>query len=266
MRGTFTATTLLLASCIITASPVLAETPFEAAGRLIAAGHIPEARRALAAELRMHPKHVEARYNLALLLQQIDKQQEAAELYKANLAIDWHLPSVINLAALLQKQGHTDQAKQWLQKSTEQLRYEAAPWYLLAAMAEAEGRTADARQHFHKAVTTDPLNGFAHLRLGAFQSRHKLADKGLKEANRAMQLLPDCAPCWRESGDILLAASLHRKALEAYQSALAIKPDIATRQQMIHLLERLGEHQRATRMQQALDSWKKHDPSASGTD
>ena len=264
MRGMPSATALLLTLSIIIASPALAETPFEAADRLIEAGHIPEARRALAAELRMHPEHVEARYNLAVLLQQIDKQQEAAELYRANLAIAWHLPSVINLVALLQKQGYTDQARQWLQKSTKQLRSEAAPWYLLAAMAEGEGRTGDARQHYRKAVTTDPLNGFAHLRLAAFQSRHKLADKGLKEANRAMQLLPDCAPCWRKSGDILLAADLHQQALKAYQSALAIKPDITTRQQLIHLLERLAEHQRATRMQQALDVWKKHYPPESG--
>lgn len=257
MRIGFYAVALLLTLC---AAPMqsLAKTPFETAGKLIEAGQIPEARRALAAELRIHPEHVEARYNLAVLLQEIGKKKDAAKLYEENLAIAWHLPSVINLAAILQQQGNTAQAKRWLKKAARKLRYEAAPWYMLAAMAETEGRMHDAAKNYRKAVTTDPLNGFAHLRLAGFQSRRHIDDKGVKGAERATRLLPDCAPCWRESGDILFAAAKPQAALKAYQHSLAIRPDSKTRQQLIHLLNSLGEHKRAARMQQALDTWQKY--------
>ena len=257
MRIALYAATLLFA-LYATPSPSLAKTPFEEAAQLIEAGQIPEARRALVEELRIHPKHVEARYNLAVLLQEIGQQKEAAKLYEENLAIAWHLPSVINLATILQQQGNTAQAKRWLHKATKKLSYEAAPWYLLAAMAEAEGRIHDAAKNYRKAVTTDPLNGFAHLRLAGFQSRRQIGDKGVKEIDRATALLPDCAPCWRESGDILFAAGKLQAALKSYQHSLAIRPDAKTRQQLIHLLNSLGEHMRATRMQQALDIWKKY--------
>ena len=257
MRAALYAVALLVA-LYATPSPSLAKTPFEEAAQLIEAGQIPEARRALAEELRIHPKHVEARYNLAVLLQEIGQKKEAAKLYEKNLAIAWHLPSVINLAAILRQEGNTAQAKRWLKKATGKLRYEAAPWYLLAAMAEAEGHMHDAAKNYRRAVTTDPLNGFAHLRLAGFQSRRQIDDKGVKEIDRAIDLLPDCASCWRESGDILFAAGKLQAALKSYQHSLAIRPDAKTRQQLIHLLNSLGEHKRATRMQQALDTWKKY--------
>jgi len=250
---------LLLALCA-TAAPCRAETPFEASARLIEAGQITEARRALEAELRMRPKHVEARYNLAVLLQEAGKNQDAASLYEQNLSIAWHLPSVVNLAGILQQQGKSAQAKIWLQQATKKFRHEATPWYLLAAISEGEGNNTEAEQRLRKAITTDPLNGFAHLNYAGFQTRHKLADHGIKEASKATRLLPDCAPCWRQYGDILRASGKQQAALKAYQRSLVIQPDSKTRQQLIHVLNSLGEHERAGRMQQALDAWQKHQP------
>jgi len=234
-------------------SPALAETPFESSLRLIANGQITEARRALKSELRMRPHHLEARYNLALLLEDIDHQQDALMLYKENLSIGWHLPSLVNLAALFERQGEIALARSWLERATKQLSDEAAPWYLLAAMAEKEGDKQRARSYYHKATKVDALNGFAWFHLAAFKFRQQSGDYGSKDAAKAMRLLPRCAPCWKTYGDILQVRKKHQQALLAYQQSFAINPTDMTREHMIVTLRSLGEHQRADAMQRIVD-------------
>jgi len=246
----------LAATC--SANNCFAESYFHKALQLIQQGQLPEARRALRSELRLRPRNIEARYDLAVLLEDIGHTVEARTLYEKNLGLSWHLPSLINLAALLERRGNREQARHWLELGTRKMRSEAAPWYLLAAMSEKVGDKAAAAIQYKKAVRADRKNGFAWLRLAEFQSRHKLADKGVSAAQTAIRLLPDCAPCWRSYGDIMQATGHNRKALAAYQRSLAIHPDARTRQQLISQLRRLGQRQRAERMQQALNAWRKH--------
>ncbi len=235
-----------------------AKTAWQQALQLIEQGRIPEARRSLQSELRMRPGNVEARYDLAVLLEDIGKQADAKSLYEKNLSFYWHLPSLINLAALLERSGKTEQARHWLEQATKKIRHEAAPWYLLAAMSTKNGNVTRAASEYKKAIHADPLNGFAWLHFAVFQSHHKLADKGIKYAKKAMQLLPDCAPCWRNYGNIMRITGHYNKALTAYQRSLAIQPDNQTRQLLIIVLRRLGETDRAKRMQRALNAWDKH--------
>jgi len=246
---------LLYVGICFYAAPAWAATAFERSESLIAAGQISEARRALRSELRMRPDHIEARYNLAVLLQEIGHDDEALALYQQNLAIAWHLPSVVNLSYLLQQQGKRNQARRLLIKSTTKLRDEAAPWYLLAALSEKAGDQRQAKKRFHKAIKVDPLNGFAWLHLAEFQSRHQRARQTIKQATKsaakAIRLLPACAPCWRVYGEILEHNKAHEKALHAYQRSLAIQPSNKTRKLLIRTLRSLGENKRADIMQRA---------------
>ncbi len=253
----------LFAACLILAATVWpltgsAGSDFRKAQQLIEQGRIPEARRALSAELRIHPEHIEARYDLAVLLEDIGHDDEARNLYEQNLKRAWHLPSLINLAALLQRHGDRNAAMQWLKQATKRLQHEAAPWYLLAAMSEQQGLTDLALQQYQRAVGADPLNGFAWLYFAKFQSRHRLGDGGLRYAGKAIRLLSDCAPCWRKYGRIMQTAGRDSEALAAFQRSLAIRPDAVTRQLLIDTLHKLGRHERAARMQQALDAWRRH--------
>lgn len=250
---------LLFALVLSPASIGEAKTPFEASHQFIEAGQLTEARRALESELRLRPEHLEARYNLAILLEETGHPDEALALYEENLGYGWHLPSIVNMATLLQQRGEREKARDWLQKAAKKIKYEAAPWYLLAAMAEQDGNIPEAKKLYEKAVKADPLNGFAYLRLATFQSRHKLSDLGLKHAHKAIHLLPGCAPCWQQYGDIMLVVGNKQEALEALQRSLAIQPESQTRQKLINLLHDLGQHQRAERMQQALNAKLKYE-------
>lgn len=237
----------------------MGRSDFQKAQQLIEQGKIPEARRALQSELKINPRNIEARYDLAVLLEESGHHADAQSLYEKNLRFSWHLPSLINLAAMLERQGHVEKAYQWLEKATKKFRHEAAPWYLLAAISEKTGHISKATTQHKKSIKADPLNGFAWLHFAAFQSRHKLADKGIKYAKKAMRLLSDCAPCWRSYGDIMQQTGHNNEALAAYQRSLAIRPDNQTRQQLIITLRHLGQTERAERMQQALDAWHKYE-------
>jgi tetratricopeptide (TPR) repeat protein len=242
----------------LSASDSHAKSPFQAAQHFIETGQYTEARRALKSELRMRPGNIEARYNFAVLLEEIHHPQQALTLYEENLTYAWHLPSIINLAGILLQQGKKEQARLWLQKATKKIKHEATPWYILAAMAEEDGKAVKAASLYRHALKTDPLNGFAYLHYADFQSRHGKSDKGLKYAAKASRLLPNCAPCWRKYGDILRLAGQKQRAVKAFQHSLAIQPDSKTRQRLIDALHSLGQHKRAERMQQALSAWHRH--------
>jgi tetratricopeptide (TPR) repeat protein len=238
--------------------PALAGTPFEASQQFIESGQTTEARRALETELRLRPNNIEARYNLAVLLEEGGHQSDAMTLYEQNLSISWHLASLINLASALERSGKSSESQQWLEKGTKRIKHEATPWYMLAQLSEKRGDAILAAKQFHKALKADPLNGFAYLHNASFQSRNNLSDRGLRHGSKATRLLPECAPCWKSYGSILQHAGKNKEALDAYQHSLSIDPDIRTRKKLIVVLRKLGHLDRAEQMQRGTNNWGKN--------
>jgi len=217
-----------------------------------------EARRTFETVLVAKPKNLEARYNLALLLQKSGHADQELELYEKNMAYGWHLPTVVNLSSIYMADGKEAEAYSLLKRASKRFRNEATPRYLLAELDAAAGKRNSADQWFKQALKADPLNGFAHIRYARFLAKHESAEKALKHANRAVKLQPKCTMCLNILGDIQVEKASYNSAVASYQKSLAIEPLAATRQRLIDALHRLGEHERAERMQKALDAWKKH--------
>lgn len=243
---------LPLSLCLLLPATACAETPFEASHNFIESGRKTEARRALETELRLRPNNLEARYNLAVLLEESGHSADAIGLYEKNLTISWHLPSLINLAVALKDNGKTKMAETWLIKGTKGLTHEATPWYILAQISEQNGDTVNAARQYLKALKADPINGFAHLNYATFQSKNRHGDLGVKHGAKATRLLPNCAPCWSRYGSILQGAGKDEQAIEAYQRSLAINPEPETRKQLIKTLKKLGHLERAQQMQRGM--------------
>ncbi|MDX8395748.1 MAG: tetratricopeptide repeat protein [Mariprofundaceae bacterium] len=217
-----------------------------------------QARRAWQSTLTQEPKNLDARYHLAQLLEKSGHPSDAESLYEKNMQIGRHLNTSIALAQLYINTGKRSQAIKLLQQATKTFKHEAVPWYLLAALAIQDKHFNQAQKNLQKSLKADPLNGFAHLRYADFLSSQKKHHKAIQHAEKALRLQKECAQCWRIYADILQAADKPQHALKAYQHSLAIQPSSDTRQHLINLLEQLGEPQRATRMQQALDAWNKN--------
>ncbi len=220
-----------------------------------------EARRAFESELSTHPKNLQARYNLALLLQQAGHPDQELQLYQKNMELGWHLPTVTNLSAVYVARGDLPRAKALLEKATKRYRHEATPLYLLAELDEKAGNMAQAKKWYEKSLKADPLNGFAHIRYARFMKQQKQFDVALKHALKATRLQPSSASCLTITGDIQVSRKEYGDALDSYQKSLAIQPDAETRQKLIDVLHLLGDHNRADRMQKALDAWLKHQSS-----
>ena len=229
-----------------------AETWFEAAGRHWEAGNLVEARRMLEREIRVRPQNLDARYDLAVLLERMGHANEAARLYEENLKKGWHLPTVVNLSAIYRGRGETAKAKALLQQAARRFRHEAAPWYLLADMAEARGDAKTAEADYRKAIRADPLNGYARIRHARFLARHGHPAQAASEAEQALRLAPECAPCLVIAGDIWKRQGRLRRALAAYQKAEAIAPRRDTRKRIIETLAALGMTRQADIMRRAL--------------
>ncbi len=242
----------LLALILFAATPAVAETWFEAAWRHLERGHVPEARRMLEREIKVRPRNLDARYDLAVLLERMGHEQEAQRLYQENLKKGWHLPTVVNLTAMWRRHGRIADAETLLERAATHFRHEAAPWYLLAELAESQGRFQEAETDYRKAVRADPLNGYARIRLARFLSNRHRGNEAVAEAERALELAPDCAPCLVIAGDIFQTHHDLRRALAAWQKAEAIEPRRDTRRRIIGALVALGKTQEAAVMQRAL--------------
>ncbi len=217
-----------------------------------------EARRAFEAELVTKPKNLEARYNLALLLHKSGHDDRELELYEKNMAYGWHLPTVVNLSGIYIANGKEVEAYTLLKKASKRFRNEATPRYLLAELDAVAGKIDAADKWFRQALKADPLNGFAHIRYARFLAQQKRGKEALKHATRAVKLQPECAMCLNILGDIQIKEASYNSAVASYQMSLAIEPLAITRQRLIDALHKLGEHERAERIQKTLDTWKKY--------
>jgi Tfp pilus assembly protein PilF len=217
-----------------------------------------EARRSFEAVLVANPKNLEARYNLALLLQKSGHGDRDLELYEKNMTYGWHLPTVVNLSSIYVTDGKEAEAYALLKKASKRFRSEATPRYLLAELDAVAGKIDTADKWFRQALKADPLNGFAHIRYARFLAQQKRGKEALKHADRAIKLQPECVMCLNILGDIQVKEASYNSAVASYQMSLAIEPLAVTRQRLIDTLHKLGEHERAERMQKALDAWKKH--------
>ncbi|MDQ6965855.1 MAG: tetratricopeptide repeat protein, partial [Mariprofundaceae bacterium] len=211
-----------------------AETHFEAAQRLMQAGQETEARRALKLEVGTRPANLEARFNLAVLLERIGHDDEAVILYRVNMKRGRHLPSVVNLSAWLRNHGQNREAETLLKQATQDFRSEAVPWYLLAEMAQEKGNDKQASSFFKRAIKADKKNGFAHLRYARFLAINKPGTEAVIHARSAVRLLPTCAPCLNIAGDIFAKAGEKKQALVVWQKSIAIAPDAALRSKILH--------------------------------
>ncbi|MFQ5345874.1 MAG: tetratricopeptide repeat protein, partial [Mariprofundus sp.] len=229
-----------------------AKTYFEKAQELIESGRETEARRALRQELSQRPNHLEARYNLAILLERIEHTDEAEKVYQQNMRHGLHLPTMINLSAIYTRQGKRKESVELLKMAAKRFRSEAPPYYLLAQRAEDDNNLRLARTYFQKAIRADPLNGFAHIRFGRFLSAHGQVSQALIHARRAIKLVPDCAPCWQIQGDILWKAGNLKRSYAAYQKSSALSPNVKLRTTMAKLLHSMGETERAEAIERSL--------------
>ena len=119
--------------------------------------------RALAAE----PCNAEYRHNLAMAIQEQGDAAGAEALLRKNLTIDaTHQPTYHSLAALLHKQGRTDEAMGLLQTWADTQCWTVAPRLELAWLYREMGQYSQAEQELCRALQIDNNNPYVLAHLG----------------------------------------------------------------------------------------------------
>ena len=170
--------------------------PYNALGTLKASeGKRAEAEQLYRQALQRNAKLLPARHNLALLLsERKDRQQEAIELFRENLAAEaGYIPSRLSLAEVLA--GRDDNAA-----AIEQYRevLQAKPEYLAARMALADllaktGNRDAALEELRAASRQDSKNPTILERLGDLETARQHAAEARMAYESALELGPDRA-------------------------------------------------------------------------
>jgi tetratricopeptide (TPR) repeat protein len=161
-------------------------------------GRTAEARKSYEAALQLNPRAAAAWLSLA----EMAGGDEYDVLRRADAAGTASATLLTRLAALEVDRGQDKAADGHLAEATTLLPGLSSAWLLWAALAEKDGRDADAIARFERAATTDPKDPTAFLHMGRLQLRRGDSAGARRNLQTAMALAPS-SPAGREAARLL---------------------------------------------------------------
>jgi Tfp pilus assembly protein PilF len=157
------------------------------------------------AALKEDGKYVPALVGRGQALLALERPTQALLAFEAALAVD---PSLVDV-----------------QRRVEVLRFRSLQDLIDAArQATSDGRLADARLAYDRALAASPDSAFLHRELGLLERRAGNTDRALTELRRAVELDPADAASLTAIGDVLDTEGDLAGAEAAYRQAAAIDP------------------------------------------
>jgi tetratricopeptide (TPR) repeat protein len=157
------------------------------AGNLAAAeGHFAEA-------VRLKAKYPDALTNLGACRVKEGRLEEASDLFRRSLAARPTASAHYNLANLLSQQGKLDEAEAHYRAAL-QLKPELVEgWYNLGILEAKRGRMEEAARDYATALRIKPDHAEAHVSLGAWFGEQKKFDEAIVHFKAALRASPDNA-------------------------------------------------------------------------
>ena len=223
-------------------------------------GQLDQAVELISESLRIDPTNVSAMNNLAGVLKDQARYEDAAGFYQAALEASPNEAYIhSNLGNVLQQLGHCDEAAACHRRALELSPDSFAAHCNLGAVLKEQGRLGEAILHYKEAIAMNPAAHEAHVNLGVVfkeqarfpeaeacftralaicpQSDAALTNLGtaLKEQGRladaisslrlALKINPRSHFAWLNLGNALKDAGDFVQATECLENALALKPD-----------------------------------------
>ncbi len=153
------------------------------------AGNDVDAERFLRMSLQLDSRIAEYHSNLANLLRQLGRFDEAIHKYRDAQAIDpASKPAAIGLIRALNELGRHAEAEAEAERLTKRLPLDPEAWSALAMSVRNQGRLEDAESLYRKSLTVGPGYAAAHHNLGSVLSRLDRAEESLECLDRAKAL------------------------------------------------------------------------------
>lgn len=161
--------------------------------QMAARGQIIIAEKFLAAAVEKLPNLAEAQMNYGVVLEALDKDEQAAEAYHHSIALDPTQPQ---------------------------------PYYSLGLLLDNMGQTDEGIAQLKKALLLDPENHLISYDLGVMYAKKEDFANSAVYSEKALKM-PDFAEAYNNYGYALAHLGEFQKAMDAINKSLAIKPDSA---------------------------------------
>jgi len=214
---------------------------------LLDQGNLAAAAEHLAEAVRVKPKYPEGLGNLGLCRLKQGRPEEAAELLCQSLRVRPTAIAQYNLANLLSQQGKLDEAQPHYEAALRRKPEFVEAWYNLGLLEAKRGRTTEAERNYRAALRLKPNHAESHLSLGTLLAGQKKPDEALAHFRAAVQAAPDHADARFNLALALSGRGDYAGAAAQYAEACRAQPeDVEARQNLALALLDAGKVAEAT--------------------
>jgi tetratricopeptide (TPR) repeat protein len=193
-------------------------TLLDAGNQAAAEGHFAEA-------VRLKANYPEGLANLGFCREKQGRREEASELFRRSLAVRPNGAAHYNLANLLSQQDKLDEAQTHYEAALRLKPEFVEAWYNLGALQQKRGRLKEAAQDYAAALRVKPNHAEAHLSLGALLAGQKKFDEAIIHFRVAVQTAPDNADAHYNLAAALNAKGDFAGAATQFEEACRLHPE-----------------------------------------
>jgi Flp pilus assembly protein TadD len=184
--------------------------------------------------VQLHPASAVAHHDLAILLENQGKVDEAMYHYRVALQIDPVYKKVnYQMANSLTKWGEVERAINHYRLVLETDSSYADAHESLGLLLALRGELTGATEHFYQALKLDPTRSETHFHLGVALAKQSDFAEAAKQFREALRIKPDYAEAYNNLGRVLAAQGQLDRAIEFFRQAVQIKPNFAEAHQSL---------------------------------
>lgn len=232
-----------------------------------AAGDLEGAVASYRSSLEIAPQHIPSRYNLGLVLLDLNRPGEAEEQFRRIHEADPRDFEVLfQLALLLAARSQWGEAVQMYRSALELAPDDPYLWFHLAiAYRQTPGQTKTAIECLRKSIGLKPDFTDAHHLMGDILDEEHRLDEAVEHYREAIRLSPENARVHGNLGDTLLHKHSLDEAIHSYTRAIELAPDLAYAHFNLGFVYGMtGAHDRALRCYETVLRLRPDDASARG--
>lgn len=178
--------------------------------------------------IELRPGEAVFHYNLANVLRDAGRPDEAIDEYRAALAQQPGDPdTLLNLGATLHSCDRLPEAAAVIRDLLKQDPQHLGALLNLGQILRSLGDVAGAAQAYTQVLTLDPQQAEAHVNLGALRQDAGAVEAALRHYEAAVAADPESAPAWNNFGTWYQERGDHTTARDCYRRALACDPQDA---------------------------------------
>jgi len=180
--------------------------------------------------LRLDPNHFNSLFYLAMRLQKVGREAEAAQIYRACLVLrPDHLATLLNRANILSSKRRFDEAKELVNKAVAIGPKSALGYSVLGRALSKQGRQDEAVEYGRTAVKLDPEDAGTHGILGEILATLGRCDEAIVCFRKAIELDPkdderNAAVLYTDLGIALETGGKLDEAIASYRRAIELDP------------------------------------------